>query len=167
MSERTDATDLVVSDSDLEWSEEDHGERQFRRKQLGAPADGEMLGTSLYEVPPGKTTWLPHYHTGNEEAIFVLDGEGTVALGPDDEAFALSAGTYVTLPVGEAGKHEIRAGNETLRFLMVSTMNDPDITVYPDHGKVGLYAGSAPGGDREKRDISTYLDADAEVDYWP
>jgi hypothetical protein len=40
------------------------------------------------------------------------------------------------------------------------------VSLYPDDGKVGLFAGSAPGGESDERILSTYLDADAEVDYW-
>ena len=158
----------VVSGADLEWTEYDpprEGHR-FRRTQLGAPAGGRDLGASRYELPPGKRAWLPHYHAGNEEAMYVLDGEGTVTLGPDRENHALSAGDYVALPAGEAGFHDVHAGESTLRYLMVSTMTQPDITVYPEDGTVGLYAGSAPGGDSDARTISRYLDSDAEVDYW-
>lgn len=162
------AGNRIVAEDDLDWTAYDpprEGHR-FRRKQLGAAAGGEQLGASLYEVPPGQRTWLPHYHTGNEEAIYVLAGEGTVTLGSDRVVRDLSAGDYVALPTGEAGYHDVVAGDRTLRYLMISTMNEPDVTVYPDDGKVGLYAGSAPGGDTDARTLSTYLDAGAEVDYW-
>jgi|GEM_PF-275664 len=160
--------DHVVAEADLDWDEYDppRAGHRFRRKQLGAAAGGERLGTSLYEVPPGQRTWLPHYHTGNEEAIYVLAGEGTVTLGGDRDEHALSPGDYVALPAGEAGYHDVVAGDETLRYLLVSTMEEPDVTVYPDDGKVGLYAGAAPGGDSEARTLSTYLDASADVEYW-
>jgi uncharacterized cupin superfamily protein len=160
--------DHVVSAPSLDWTEYDpprEGHR-FRRKQLGVAAGGEQLGASLYEVPPGQRTWLPHYHTGNEEAIYVLAGEGTVTLGAERTDHALSPGDYVALPTGEAGYHDVVSGDETLRYLMVSTMEEPDVTVYPDDGKVGLYAGSAPGGDSEARTLSTYLDDSTGVDYW-
>jgi uncharacterized cupin superfamily protein len=160
--------DHVVAEADLDWDEYDppRAGHRFRRKQLGAAAGGERLGTSLYEVPPGRRTWLPHYHTGNEEAIYVLAGEGTATLGVDRDEYALSSGDYVALPAGEAGYHDVVAGDETLRYLLVSTMEEPDVTVYPDDGKVGLYAGSAPGGDPDERTLSTYLDANAAVEYW-
>ena len=159
-------TDGPVNESDLEWTEHDHGDRTFERKQLGDAAGGEELGASLYDVPPGKRLWLRHYHEGNEEAIFVREGSGTLWLGPDAEEHALAPGDYVALPAGEESTHEVEAGDDGLRMLMVSTMNDPDITVYPDREMVGLYAGAAPGGDSEERTLSTYLDATAEMEYW-
>lgn len=158
--------DQIVDTDDLDWSDTERGDHEFRRKQLGAAAGSEELGCSLYEVPEGKYAWLRHYHEGNEEAIFVLSGTGTVSLGPDAAEHEISAGDYVAFPRGEAGTHAVEGGEGGLRYLMVSTMNEPDITVYPDDDKVGLYAGSPPGGDKNERTLSTYLDRDAEVSYW-
>jgi len=155
-----------VNESDLEWTEHDHGDRQFRRKKLAEAAGGEALGASLYEVPPGKRLWVRHYHEGNEESVYVIDGGGTLFLGPDEDEHELVAGDYVALPAGEKSAHDIEAGEERLRLLMSATMEEPDITVYPDRDMVGLYAGSAPGGDSDERSLSTYLDRHAEMDYW-
>ena len=159
-------SDGPVNEADLEWTEYDHGQRQFKRKQLADAAGGEDLGASLYEVPSGKRLWLRHYHEGNEESIYVLDGGGTLWLGPEKTEHDLAAGDYVALPSGEESAHEIAAGESGLRLLMQSTMDEPDITVYPDRDMVGLYAGSPPGGDRESRSLSVYLDGDAEQAYW-
>ncbi|WP_324662494.1 cupin domain-containing protein [Haloarcula sediminis] len=159
-------SDGPVNVADLDWTEHDHGDRQFKRKQLGSAAGGEQLGTSLYEVPAGKRLWVRHYHEGNEESVFVLEGSGTLFLGPDESAHDLEAGDYVALPAGEEGAHDIEAGDDRLRLLMSGTMAEPDITVYPDRDMVGLYAGAAPGGDSESRSLSTYLDLHAELDYW-
>lgn len=54
---------------------------------------------------------------------------------------------------------------EPLRFLLLSEMNDPDVTVYPDSGKFGVYAGSPPGG-REERTVEGYYRLGDDVDYW-
>lgn len=43
-------------------------------------------------------------------------------------------------------------------------MIEPDISVYPDSNKFGLFASTAPG--REQRTVTAYLLADAQVDYW-
>ena len=159
-------SDGPVNADELEWTEHDHGERQFKRKKIAAAAGGERLGASLYEVPPGKRMWIRHYHEGNEESIFVLNGSGTLYLGPEKETHALEPKDYVALPAGEESAHDIEAGEDGLELLMSATMEEPDITVYPDRDMVGLYAGSAPGGDKTERSLSTYLERDAEVDYW-
>ncbi|SEO55371.1 Uncharacterized conserved protein, cupin superfamily [Halogranum amylolyticum] len=153
-----------TNESDLEWSETDHGETRFRRKKLGAAAGSERLGCSLYELPSGSKSWPYHYHTGNEEALYVLDGEGT--LRADDGTHPLRAGDYVALPVGEEGGHRVvNDGEETLRYLAVSTMSEPDVSVYPDSGKLGVFAGSPPGSD-DPRTLQGYYRLDDDVDYW-
>ncbi len=156
----------VVNENDLEWGEQSHGERfGHRRKALGSATGGEKLGCSLYEVPPGRRAWPYHYHLANEEAIYVLHGSGMLRIGGRE--VALSRGDYVALPVGEEGSHQIfNTSDEPLRYLCLSTMDEPDVLVYPDSGKIGLFAGSAPGGPKEKRTLHKYLRSDAEVGYF-
>jgi uncharacterized cupin superfamily protein len=156
----------VINENELEWGEQSHGEKYaHRRKALGAAAQGEKLGCSLYEVPPGYRSWPYHYHCANEEAIYVLHGSGTLRIG--EREVGISQGDYVALQVGEAGAHQIiNASEEPLRYLCLSTMVEPDVLVYPDSRKIGLFVGSAPGGPKEKRTLHKYLRADAEVSYF-
>lgn len=156
----------VVNTRDVEWEPETSGERfGHRRKRLGAAAGREKLGCSLYEVPPGRRAFPYHYHLANEEAIYVLGGKGTLRIG--DEELALSSGDYVALPGGEERAHQvINDSDGPLRYLCLSTMIEPDVSVYPDSGKVGIFAGSAPGGPKEKRTLKKFLRADAEAGYY-
>lgn len=156
----------VVSENDLEWGEQSYGERfGHRRKQLSSAANGEKLGCSIYEVPPGRRAWPYHYHLANEEAIYVLQGSGKLRIGGQE--VVISQGDYVALPAGEAGAHQIlNTSDLPLRYLCLSTMVEPDVMVYPDSGKVGIFAGAAPGGPKEKRTFSKLLRSDAEVGYY-
>ncbi|XXF78580.1 cupin domain-containing protein [Myxococcaceae bacterium GXIMD 01537] len=156
----------VVNESELRWMETTHGTRMaVRRKQLGAAARGRKLGCSLLELPPGKQSWPCHYHLANEEALYVLTGTGRLRLG--GEWVALKAGDYVALPPGPGAAHQLfNDGPEVLRYLAFSTMEEPDVVVYPDSNKVGLFVGAAPGGDKAARTLHTYLPLGAEVDYW-
>ncbi|RQG96473.1 cupin domain-containing protein [Natrarchaeobius chitinivorans] len=153
-----------INEDDLEWTEYDRGESTFRRKQLADAVDADDIGCSLYELPPGERSWPYHYHTANEEAVFVLDGEGV--LRREDGEKPLEAGDYVALPANEDGSHQIRNESEKpLRYLMVSTMTEPDITIYPEMGKFGVFAG-APPGSRGERTFSGFYDLEDTVDYW-
>ena len=154
-----------INESELDWNEYDHSEAVFRRKELGAAVDADDLGCSLYEMPPGTRAWPYHYHTANEEAIYVLAGEGL--LRAEDGEHDLRAGDFVTLPADESGGHRVvNDGDDTLRYLMVSTMNEPDVTIYPEMEKFGVYVGSPPGG-RDERTFEGYYPMDDEVEYWP
>jgi len=158
---------MVIVDTDsLEWERHERGETAFRRKQPGDVAtDGNPdLGCSLYELPAGRKSWPYHYHEGNAEALYVLRGEGQIRL--DGDFHRIESGHYVHLPAGEGSAHRvINDVAEPLRYLAVSTMRDPDVTVYPDSGKIGVFAGSPPGG-REERTVSGYYRRDDGVGYW-
>lgn len=45
-------------------------------------------------------------------------------------------------------------------------MIEPDIVAYPDSGKVGVFAGAAPGGPKEQRSINAFFRNDGATDYW-
>jgi len=162
-----------VNEADIEWEASEHGETAFRRKKLaaaaaaqqtGGDARGPDLGCSLYELPPGKRAWPYHYHTGNTEAFYLLSGTGQLRAA--DGEHPLEPGDYVTCPPGPDGAHRVvNDGDDPLRYLAFSTMQDPDVTVYPDSGKIGVFAGSPPGGEDE-RDVSGYYKRDSDVPYW-
>lgn len=150
---------------EVAWREYDEGENAFRRKQLSDAVGADRLGCSLYELDPGDRSWPYHYHTGNEEAIYVLSGSGTIRL--DGAERSLEADDYVACPADESGGHQVvNDGDEVLRYLTMSTMNEPDVTVYPEKGTFGVFAGSPPGGDGGERSLAGYFPLDADVDYW-
>ncbi|GAB3040474.1 cupin domain-containing protein [Natronobiforma cellulositropha] len=147
---------------DLEWEETQRGDVEFRRKRLAE--DGRAIGSSLYEVPPGKRSWPYHYHTANEEALFVLAGEGYLRTADGD--LPLETGDFVSIPAGEAGAHQVvNDGEVPLRYLLHSTMIDPDVTVYPDTETFGVFVGAAPGG-RGDRDLHGFYRIDGRTSYW-
>jgi uncharacterized cupin superfamily protein len=158
----------VVGEGDLGWSEQRHGEKfGHRRKRLGSAAGGRRVGCSLYEVEPGRAAFPRHYHLANEEAIYVLEGSGTLRLGEEGEEVALSLGDYVALPVGADGAHQlVNTSRAVLRYLCLSTVVEPDVLVYPDSGKVGLYAGSAAGAPKEEEIFAEFLRSDVGMGYY-
>jgi uncharacterized cupin superfamily protein len=98
---------------------------------------GEMLGASVYELPPGQKTFPYHLHHANEELLVVLDGEATLR-DPGGER-RLARGDAVLFQRGPDGAHQLR--NETdapVRLLMISTLVAPEIVEYPDSDKVGV-----------------------------
>lgn len=155
-----------INESDADWTEYDPEpeDAAFRRKELSSAVDASDLGCSLYELPPGMRSWPYHYHTANEEALYVLAGEGQLETAEGLEP--LAAGDYVTLPADERGGHRVvNDGEKPLRYLAISTMNEPDVTVYPEMNKFGVFVGSPPGG-RDERSLEGYYRIDDETAYW-
>lgn len=143
--------------SSCEQELRDKGAFAFVRKRLGAAAGGKMLGTSWFELQPGKKAFPFHYHLANEEAIFVLEGEGVLRLG--EEEVPLRPGDYVALPPGPPAHQVQNRANAPLRFLALSTMIEPEVAVYPDSRKIGVLA-------REKAGLAAYHREGGAVDYY-
>ena len=143
-----------------------HGDTyEATRWALARATGGQQLGCSLYEIPPGKRAWPRHAHLANEEALFILSGTGTLELG--DTQTPVRAGTYATLLAGPQHAHRLtNTGDAPLRYLCVSTMREPDVTLYPDTARFGVFAGAAPGGDPGARTITGYFPLSAGVGYW-
>jgi uncharacterized cupin superfamily protein len=147
-----------------EWdSEQSDPGFSWKRMRLGVRLGAEKLGASLYELPPGQRSFPYHLHHANEELLLVLDGAVTVRREDGEEE--LQRGDTALFPGGPNGAHQIvNRSDRPARFLMVSTMIEPEILEYPDSGKVGLMAG-APPGRGDEGGLKAYLRRDAEVGY--
>ena len=156
----------IVNKDALEWvSWEEGADYAGRCKQLAAAAGAKQLGCRIIQLEPGKRPWPAHYHLGNEEAIYVLKGKGSLRLGKD--TFAVKAGDYIALPASPDLAHQLRNdGDEVLEYLCMSTMNPMDVVGYPDSKKIGVIAGAAPGANPEERLVSAFFPEDAKVPYW-
>ena len=124
---------------------------------------GEHLGASLYELPPGESTFPYHYELGDDELLVVVAG-CPVLRDPDGER-RLEPGDCVLFPSGPAGAHQIfnRSG-EAVRVLLVSNFALPRAAVQVDSGKMMVRWGSGPD---ERRWFSLGEDAgywDGEAD---
>jgi len=129
-------------------------------RRLAVAAGSKKLGASLYEVPAGQIGFPCHAHHINEEALYLLQGKGTLRIGPD--RVAVRAGDWIALPAGEATAHQLIADQgEALTYLAVSTMLDADIVTYPDSGKLMVAVGY-PASTLRK----VFHTADGNVDYW-
>jgi uncharacterized cupin superfamily protein len=146
-------TSLILCDTqDL-----DHGKFGYKRKRLGAAAGGKGIGASWFELAPGKRAFPFHYHLANEEAVYVLEGEGTLRLG--DEEHPLRPGDYVTFIPGPPAHQIVNTGSGPLRYLSLSTMLEPEVAIYPDSKKVGVLA-------RRQGFIVLHKDQNAVEDYY-
>jgi uncharacterized cupin superfamily protein len=100
---------------------------------VGAQAGARELAANVYELDPGAVGSPLHVHHANEELLFVL--AGTPSLHGPDGTQLLSAGAVVAFPRGQAGAHSlVNRSDAPVRYLVVSTINRPDIVEYPDTG---------------------------------
>ena len=132
----------IINVKDVEPLTMSKGEKfSFSRRKLSGVTGGKDISCSCFEVPPGKQAFPHHAHLGNEEAFFILSGEGTFRIG--NETFPVKSGDYIACPVGEENAHSLlNTGKTPLTYLGISTSNHIDITIYPDSKKCGIVAGA-------------------------
>lgn len=105
-----------------------------RGRSVAKPAGARELGAALYELAPGASGFNLHAHYGIEELFVVL--EGTPTLRTHEGERELACGDVVACRRGRDGTHTFtnRSG-ERARVLAISTMNFPDVVLYPENAK--------------------------------
>ncbi|NDR55816.1 cupin domain-containing protein [Aliiruegeria sabulilitoris] len=123
------------------------------------------LGAMLTEVAPGKRAFPFHNHLGNDELFVILEGEGIYRFG--EQEFPVRVGSVCGAPRGgpETAHQLINTGAGPLRYVAVSTMQDPDICEYPDSGKFSAFA-VAPGPDFQDAHLRFVGRREDGLNYW-
>lgn len=142
------------------------GKFAFEAGRVGGAIGLSRLGAQYYVVQPGKTAVPFHAHYANEELYLVLEGEGTYRLGAD--SFPVKAGDLMAAPAGgpETAHQLTNTGAGPLRYLVLSTRNDPDVMVYPDSGKFMVAASIPDGGGMMSAAFGFIGRKDSAVDYY-
>ena len=134
-------TKPVINMDELELMEFGHGEA-FAAKlgRIGPVIGAEKLGCMLTVVEPGKRAFPFHAHHVIEEMFVILEGSGEYRVG--DARHAVRKGDILAAPTGgpETAHQIINTGTETLKYLALSTMGDPDVVEYPDSDKFLVYS---------------------------
>jgi uncharacterized cupin superfamily protein len=141
-----------------DWDDENDREGfRHRATAIGKRLGGELLGGSLYELPPGEKTWPYHYELGCEEWLIAVSGRPTLR-GPDGER-ELEPGDVAVFPEGPAGAHQVlNRSEEPCRVLILSSKSPVAIVHYPDSAKVGLWT--------ESDGYQAMLRDEPDLDYW-
>ena len=156
----------ILNIADVEFSPWGNGKGFAAR--LGAVAarlGAKKLGYRVVVVPPQKKAWPYHFHHVNEEMFFILEGHGL--LRHAEREYPIEAGDVIAAPPGAAQAHQIvNTSDADLRYLAVSTMEQPEVAEYPDSGKFGVIVGAAPGLDPKLRTFALWGRKDVGTDYW-
>ena len=130
----------IVNLSEIEGRTRKTGKRfGGTMKMVGASSGARGVGCTWYEIEPGRSAFPTHFHCANEEAIFVLEGEGMLRLG--DERVPVRALDWITMPTGPKFAHQLtNTGSTPLRYLCMSTMTNAEVVGYPDSKKVAALA---------------------------
>ena len=75
---------------------------------------------------------------GRHDAARLLEGDGVLLLGNDEEEHPVRAGSVVARPAGTGVAHAFRGGDQGMSMLMFSDKDPNDMCLYPRSGKVLL-----------------------------
>ena len=146
-----------------DWDEV-HDEPGFaaKRLRLARRLGGDLLGASVYELPPDQRSFPLHAHHANEELLIVL--AGTINVRTADGEFELAQGDAALFARGPLGAHQaVNRSADPARILVVSTMRAPDVVEYPDTGKLGVFA--QPPGSGRPDELKRFVRGDATTGY--
>ena len=108
-----------------------HLVRGRSRKRLGNAAGLTNFGVNLVTLQPGSYSSVRHWHSKQDEFIYVVEGE--ITLITNDGEQTLKSGNCVGFPAGEAnGHHLINKSNSIARYLEIGDRTSGDAVTYPD-----------------------------------
>ena len=129
--------------------------RARERTKLGDAADLTQFGVNLCRLPPGAWSSQRHWHTGEDEFVYVVSGE--VVLVTDGGEEVLRAGDSAGFPAGDTNGHCFQnRSDRDVQILEVGTRVPGDTADYPDIDMVAP-AGGKPAA-YTHRDGTPYPD---------
>ncbi|HJR11864.1 MAG TPA: cupin domain-containing protein [Rhodanobacteraceae bacterium] len=102
------------------------------RRGLGDAGGLTDFGVNLLELAPGAWSSQRHWHSAEDEFVWVLEGE--VTLIDDRGEHAMRAGEGAAFPKGDAnGHHFVNRSDAPVRCLEIGSRKpDEDVCDYPD-----------------------------------
>jgi uncharacterized cupin superfamily protein len=101
------------------------------RQRLGEAGGLTDFGVNLMRLPPGNWSSQRHWHSEEDEFVYVLDGELTLI--EDAGETMLRQGDCAAFPKGTGnGHHMINRSNETAVYLEIGARAAADVTTCSD-----------------------------------
>jgi uncharacterized cupin superfamily protein len=101
------------------------------KRALGDALGLTKIGVNLTTLMPGKESALRHFHTREDELLFVIEGE--VVLRTDEGEQVLTAGMCAGFPAGVKDGHQlVNRSERPARYLEISNRDPEDGAEYPD-----------------------------------
>ena len=111
------------------------------RQRLGDAGGLSDFGVNLMHLPPGNWSSQRHWHSHEDELVYVLEGELTLI--EDGGETVLCAGDCATFPKGTGnGHHMINKSSAMAVYLEVGSRSPADITTCSD---VDMMSSNADG----------------------
>jgi uncharacterized cupin superfamily protein len=102
-------------------------------KSLGDAVGLRNLGVHIMSIAPGDRSTEFHAHHYEEEAVYVLSGNGTAVLGETTQK--IGPGDFIGFPTNGVAHETINDGTEPLVCLVVGQRLQQEVVDYPRKGK--------------------------------
>jgi len=124
--------------------------RARRRIKLGDAAGLTQFGVNLCTLPPGAWSSQRHWHTSEDELIYVVSGEVTLVTDEGEEV--LRAGEAAGFKAGDPDGHTLQnRSNADVVLLEIGTRVAGDVATYSD-----IDMKTSPGGGYIHKDGAPY-----------
>ena len=101
------------------------------KRALGDAAGLTKIGVNHTTLGPGAVSSMRHWHTHEDELVFVLSGE--LVLVTDTGEQSLKAGQCAGFPAGHPVGHQlVNRGKDPAVYLEISNRDPQDAASYPD-----------------------------------
>ncbi len=101
------------------------------RRKLGDACGLSQFGVNLTTLQPGGISALRHWHTHEDEFVWVVAGE--LVLITDAGEQRLEPGMCAGFPAGrQDGHHLVNRSAQPAQYLEIGSRADADLPVYPD-----------------------------------
>ena len=124
--------------------------RSRQRTRLGDEAGLTQFGVNLLRLPPGAWSSQRHWHTGEDEFVYVLSGEVTLITDAGEEL--LRAGDAAGFKANDGDGHCLQnRSSRDAQVLEIGTRAPESISYYSDIDMI-----AQPGGAYAHRDGTPY-----------
>lgn len=117
--------------------------RDRTKRKLGDAFGLTQFGVNLTVLPPGEISSQRHWHSSEDEFVYIIEGEATLIT--DEGQMAMTTGMVAGFPAGvEYGHQLVNNSTEQVVYIEIGTRAASDEVHYPD---CDLRASKTPGKD--------------------
>ena len=134
--------DNVVNARDVPQEDfsEPSGRYEGAGREVAEVVGARALGYGVTAIAVGSRSHPFHFHHGEEEAFYVLEGRGVLRQGDgecEDERIEIGPGDVIAFPAGTGIAHQFfNAGDVPLVYLAISNKVHADVVEFPDSDKL-------------------------------
>ncbi len=134
----------------------------FATAALGDPGGLTQFGVRIERLPPGSSSSMRHWHSAEDEFVYVLDGQ--LVLVEDTGESVMSEGTAAAFPAGIRNGHCLMNRSRGDATFLVAGWRDPeDVCTYSGRDRICVKSGGAA---RFTRRDGSPLDPNAHAEPW-